>query len=113
MVKSRWLPAGKVCLLTAALACAVPASSGQVSREYLGEAIVSSSGQVVAPWVAKQGCKRGTQDCVTLIVNPNTGEIALIGERMSSRFERTGNGQEVRRAETTLAKARRLSEKPG
>jgi predicted transglutaminase-like cysteine proteinase len=113
MVRSRWVFMSKICFLTAALACAVPASRAQVSGDYRGEAVVSSSGEVVAPWVAKRGCKRATQECTTLIVNPTTNEIAMIGNRMSSRFERTGNGQEVRRAEKALDKARRLSAKPG
>jgi hypothetical protein len=113
MVKSRWLPKGKVCFLAVALVFALPASLAQASREYRGEVVVSSSGEVVAPWVAKRGCKRGTQECTTFVVDPNTNEIALIGDRMGSRFERTGNGQEVRRAETALDKARRLSTKPG
>ena len=95
-------------VLAAAVLVSVPGAGAQVAGSTAGELIVSPDGQPVSPWVAKQACVAGTDTCKTMIVNPVTNEIAKLGDQLSSRFELTGNGQEVKRAESALAKAARL-----
>jgi len=70
--------------------------------------VVAADGQLVSPWIAKDACVTGTTTCKAMIVNPVTSEIAKLGDRLSSRFEMTGNGLEIRRAESALAQATRL-----
>jgi hypothetical protein len=43
-----------------------------------------------------------------MLVHPQTGEIAILGDRLQSRFEGTGKGEEVQRAEAALDRAIRL-----
>lgn len=106
------LSRSRIAVAAAVLAWISPSSTAQTATAYRGEPVVSASGEVVAPWIEKRGCEKDTPTCVVLVVNPNTNEIALIGDRLSSRFELTGNGREIRRAESTLDKARRLSTEP-
>jgi hypothetical protein len=41
-------------------------------------------------------------------MNPETGEVARMGDAVGTDFELTGNGQELRRAETAMDKAIRM-----
>lgn len=77
-----------------------------------GEIVITVDGKLAPPWGEKQACVNGTTTCKTMIVNSATNEIARMGDQLSSRFEKTGNGQEVRRAEAAKDKAIRLSRAP-
>ncbi len=70
-----------------------------------GGIVVAAEGKLVAPWIEKQACVKGTATCKTMIVNTVTNEIAQMGEQLSSRFERTGRGGEVQRAASAMDKA--------
>lgn len=83
-------------------------ASAQTSEPSRSERVVTAQGQPVAPWVEKRYCATEASVCEPMIVNPETGEIAKLGSRLGSRFELTGNGQELRRAETAMDKAIRL-----
>jgi hypothetical protein len=94
-----------------ALAACGPALSQSSSTPR--EVVVSSTGQVVAPWIEGQICRTGNRGCTTALYNPSTDEIARLGARLSSDFELTGHSQEVRRAETAKDKAIRLNRSGG
>jgi hypothetical protein len=97
-----------------ALACAcltmtfVGSAFAQV-KPYQGEIVMTQSGDLKPPWKKYRWCKTDAS-CSTLIRNPVTHEVARLGDRWSSRFEPTGRGQEVRRVESAMAKAIRLSD---
>jgi hypothetical protein len=57
-----------------------------------------------------KACQTKTgENCTTVIANSKTHEIAKAAERWTTAFRPSGNGMEVRRAETTMEKARRLA----
>lgn len=99
-------------ILVAVLAgCAVGltgAAAGQGAKAYKGEIVMTAEGAILAPWVEKQVCSASRGTCRTMIVNSKTSEIALLGDKLSTHFERTGNGLEVQRAEASIEKAKRL-----
>ena len=70
-----------------------------------GEIVVTAEGRLAPPWVEKQACVKGTATCKIMIVNSATNEIAGMGDQLSSRFEKTGRGQEVRRASSARDRA--------
>lgn len=71
--------------------------------------VVSADGKLAAPWVEKRVCPtRGPTTCRDLIINPATREIAKLDDQWTSKFKATGNGLEVRRAESERDKAVRL-----
>ena len=88
-----------------------PAASGQEASQLKLEVIVSASGEPAAPWVSRELCQKSTGRCAMALMNPDTGEVAQMGGVLGTEFERTGNGQEIRRAETAMDKAVRLSAK--
>lgn len=73
-----------------------------------GEIVITAEGKLATPWVEKQACVKGTSTCKTMIVNSATNEIARMGDQLSSRFELTGRGYEVRRATSATDKALKL-----
>jgi hypothetical protein len=83
-------------------------ASAQTVSAYQGERVATADGRAVSPWVEKQYCPDAGSTCQRMVVDPETGEIARLGNRVNSRFELTGNGQELRRAETAMDKAIRL-----
>lgn len=98
-------------ILGLALAASMPMKAGAQGaadkRPYNGEIVMTPSGQLVAPWKEIRSCDEKGK-CIVVVANPKTREIARYEGRWSSRFELTGNGRQVRRAETALAKAQRL-----
>ena len=96
-----------------AFAQAVPKTGSSALAQ---EMIMSRSGELVAPWKYVRACRdKALTQCSTAVVNSKTREIAQVGGQWSSRFEKTGDGQEVKRAESAKAKAARLKgeqEKP-
>ena len=87
---------------------AAPTGQAQQAKAYKGEAVVTAEGKLASPWIERKACVEGTTTCKTMIVNPNTHEIAKLGDRWSTKFAPTGNGHEVQRAETEIAKTKRL-----
>jgi hypothetical protein len=85
----------------------LPAIAQEVTV-YQGEIVVAANGELAKPWVESRACAKSTDTCKTMIVNPSTNEIAKLGDQLNSRFEATGNGLEIRRAEKTSDKAMRL-----
>lgn len=82
----------------------------QPTKQFEGEIVMTAAGTLVAPWVETTGCRDKNAGCPMIIVNLKTREIARVDDRWSTRFQPSGNGQEIRRVETSLAKAeRRLS----
>lgn len=68
--------------------------------------VQSADGKLLSPWVEKRVCPtRGDTTCRNVIVDPATREIAKLDNRWTSKFEATGNGLEVRRAESARDKA--------
>ncbi|MEY2758101.1 MAG: hypothetical protein RIR33_1879 [Pseudomonadota bacterium] len=76
------------------------------------EVIVSPSGEAAAPWVFRQLCQKSTGRCMMALMNPGTDEVARMGGVLGTDFELTGNGLEIRRAETALDRAIRLKAAP-
>lgn len=71
--------------------------------------VQSADGKLLSPWVEKRVCPtRGDTTCRNVIVDPATREIAKLDNRWTSKFEATGNGLEVRRAESARDKAAKL-----
>lgn len=89
------------------------AVSQQTPAPYVGEIVMTANGQPAAPWMTRELCRDGASTCATALMNPETDEIAMMGGVVGTDFERTGNGQEIRRAETALAKAIRLEAASG
>lgn len=83
----------------------LPLAEAQQVPAGTGEIVVTVEGKLASPWVEKQACVKGTTTCKSMIVNPATNEIARMGDQLSSRFERTGKGYEVRRAASAMDKA--------
>lgn len=76
------------------------------------EVVMDASGKIVAPWTKGKSCSReatGKETCRWVVINGRTREIARVGDRWASKFAPTGIGREVRRIETTMDKATRLS----
>lgn len=94
-------------LITAGLITA-PASLAQTAAAPQLELIVTSAGQPAAPWTQETVCLGKTGKCMSAIDNLQTGETAKIGDRITSGFAATGNGQEIRRAEPAQTKLNRL-----
>lgn len=90
----------------------MPTALAQGARDYRGEVVMTAEGAPVLPWVSKEVCSTSRGVCRNMIVNSQTGEIAILGSRLQSRFEATGNGKEVQRAESVLDKAIRLKAAP-
>lgn len=84
------------------------AASGQDAAVTKLELVVSVSGEPVAPWVERELCGKSTGKCAMALMNPVTGEVARMGDQLGTDFERTSNGQEIRRAETTADREVRL-----
>jgi len=95
-------------LLVAGLLAALSAATAgaQVSTPNAGEVIIKPEGQLVSPWVEQKVCEEGV--CRQIVLNPETREIARLNGRLTSIFELSGNGEEVRRAESTMDRALRL-----
>lgn len=85
-----------------------PSSTGAPQLEI----IMNSAGQLMGAWVQESVCQPNGAKCVTAIFNSETGEGAKTGDRICSGFEASGNGQEIRRAENAMSKARRLATVP-
>lgn len=97
---------GKTLVVVVVLAAStIPTATAQQSSK-AGEVIVTSSGQLVPPWKEVKACIK--EKCSVAIANPETHEVARYGDRWATKFEATGNGREVRRAEAEIDKARRL-----
>jgi hypothetical protein len=95
-------------LLVAGLLVALGAATAgaQVSTPNAGEVIITSEGQPVSPWIEKKVCEDDV--CRQIVLNPETREIARLNGRLTSIFELSGNGEEVRRAESAMDRALRL-----
>ncbi len=79
------------------------------------EIVMDASGKIVAPWTKGKSCSRettGKETCRWVVIHSQTREIARVGDRWSSKFAATGNGREVRRLESSMDKATRLSAGP-
>lgn len=87
------LPWIVVCAALAASGAAAQGSAGQV-----GEVVISANGALNAPWEERSVCDEG--ECLLLVVNATTQEIARVDGRLTSLFKATGSGQEVVRAHT-------------
>ncbi|MEY2759837.1 MAG: hypothetical protein RIR33_3615 [Pseudomonadota bacterium] len=85
-----------------------PAASGQETSAPKLEVIVSASGATAVPWVTRALCQKSKGRCAMAVMNPETGEVARMGDAVGTDFELTGNGQELRRVETAMDKAIRL-----
>jgi hypothetical protein len=59
--------------------------------------VLTADGRLALPWIEKEVCTNVHQSCRPMIMNPVTNEVARFGERWTSRFAATGNGQEVMR----------------
>lgn len=97
--------------LLATLICVscLGAAEGQVARAGVtGEIVASSTGAPQSPWVERQLCRKTTGKCEAALMNPETGEVARMGDVLGTDFERSGNGEEIRRAETAMEKAVRF-----
>jgi hypothetical protein len=99
----------RLTVILVALAMTNSGSSIAQVKPYQGEIVMTQSGDLKPPWKKYRWCKTDAS-CSTLIRNPVTHEVARLGDRWSSRFEPTGRGQEVRRVESAMAKAIRLSD---
>ena len=86
----------------------IPVARGQEPTGPRLEVIVSATGETAAPWVRRELCQKSTGRCAMAVTNPETGEVARMGDVVGTDFELTGNGQELRRAETAIDKAIRL-----
>lgn len=86
----------------------MPVASGQEPAGPRLEVIVSAAGETAAPWVTRELCQKSTGRCAMAVTNPETGEVARMGDVVGTDFELTGKGQELRRAETAIDKAIRL-----
>lgn len=112
MNKSRFF-----CVVTAGLASSglmflfSAAAQMQTVKPYTGEIIMTASGEFTGDWKEVRVCKDRAQ-CVFAVINMKTREGARLGDRWASKFEQTGNGKEVRRAETALAKSIRVQGAP-
>lgn len=76
------------------------------------EIVMDASGKIVAPWTKGRTCYRettGKETCRLVVINGQTREIARVDDKWSSKFAPTGNGREVRRLESSMDKATRLS----
>jgi hypothetical protein len=91
-----------------AIALATPAlASAQAVKSYAGEVVMKATGELAAGWQEMRMCV--TQErCAMAVYNPTTREVARFGDRWATKFAPTGNGQEVQRAESAMAKAVRL-----
>lgn len=98
----------KVLAVAVIAAMVLPAAEARQVAAVPGEIVVTAEGKLTAPWVEKQACVKSTATCKTMIVNSVTNEIARMGDRLSSRFELTGRGSEVRRAASAMDKALKL-----
>lgn len=92
------------------LFAAAPGHAENKAASYQGEIVMTAKGELVSPWKRTRICgQSGQQDCRDVIYNPKTKEAASLDGRWSTQFEPTGQGQEVRRAEKALEKAKRLN----
>jgi hypothetical protein len=98
----------RLTVILVALAMTNSGSSIAQVKPYQGEIVMTQSGDLKPPWKKYRWCKTDAA-CSTLIRNPITHEVARLGDHWSSRFEPTGRGQEVRRVESAMDKAIRLS----
>jgi hypothetical protein len=101
----------KILLPAAVFAIGAGPAAGQAVSAYKGELVLNAKGEPVAPWRELRICEdenRKAIPCRVLIVKGATDEIAIMDGQMATQFERTGNGQEVQRAESANAKAARL-----
>jgi hypothetical protein len=101
---------GLLLLITVALNSGVVAA--QTPSANTKEIVITSTGQPHSPWVEATLCLPQNRSCGPAIYNPETDEIARWRSRLSTEFERTGNGAEIRRAETSVEKAIRLQSTP-
>jgi hypothetical protein len=104
----------RVMAMCAGLALAlsmVPLARGQDAGAAKLELVFSASGEPAVPWVERELCGKSTGKCAIALMNPETGEVARMGDQLGTDFERTNNGQEIRRAETTADRLARLRDK--
>jgi hypothetical protein len=78
----------------------------------VGEVIMTSHGELLPPWKELKACKQSNMsECKIAIANPQTHEVAKIGDRWRPTFRPTGNGKEVKRVAVTPQQSTRLSSK--
>jgi hypothetical protein len=101
-----------ISLLAALALPAVAQTPSTATSRPAAEVVMDASGKIVAPWTKGKSCTRqeaGKETCRWVVVNGQTREIARVGDKWSSKFAPTGRGREVRRIESSLDKATRLS----
>jgi hypothetical protein len=104
----------RVLALSALAGVGAPFAVAQVAPSSPPDIVITKSGELAAPWKKMKGCL-GERDntkagaCKPVIMNAETREIAKFGDRWSSKFAATGDGAEVKRAETALQKATRAN----
>ena len=95
-------------VLLAITAMAAPSGAiAQTAEPSVGEVVMTQDGVLARPWKEVRACVSESH-CDVAVLNARTYEVARYGERWSTKFEPTGKGKEVRRAETAMAKAIRL-----
>ncbi|MEY2758114.1 MAG: hypothetical protein RIR33_1892 [Pseudomonadota bacterium] len=109
----------KRCFLPLLLGVALPAFAQQASTSTSApppqELVVTSDGRLVEPWARGKTCSTdaaGQEICRWVVINKTTREIARVGDQLASKFALTGNGNEVRRLESSMDKALRLAGSP-
>lgn len=85
-------------------------AEAQNVQPYIGEMVQRRTGELVPPWKQRKLCQdQANSKCDVLVTfNERTGEIARVGDRSSTKFVVTMEG-DIRRAESALAKATRLA----
>lgn len=101
-----------IALLAALAFPALGQTPSTATSKPAADVVMDASGKIVAPWTKGKSCARQEAEketCRWVVVNGQTREIARVGDKWSSKFAPTGNGREVRRIESSLDKATRLS----
>lgn len=96
------------CLVAIISVSAAPAAFGQATTTPSLEVVVDAGGRLGNGWVEGSLCLHAQKVCEIGLYNTNTQEVARLGAKVFSGFEATGNGREIRRSESALAKAIRL-----
>jgi hypothetical protein len=101
-----------IALLVVLAAPAFAQTSARSAPAPATEVVMDASGKIVAPWTKGKSCSRqdaAREACRLVVIHGQTREIARVGDKWSSKFAPTGNGREVRRIESSMDKAKRLS----
>lgn len=75
------------------------AATDRAAASMRSRVVYDEAGDLQPPWKISKVCRdaKDPSTCMAALLNPETHELAKVGEKWSTAFAATGKGKEVRR----------------